>query len=91
MSVTLQPMTEAEYGAWLRDAVAMYAQEFVDSHVLEPEQAQERAEKDFAGLLGDGLATENHLLWIARDDEAPKMLKPSPGPKAAKAKAKRRA
>ena len=29
--------------------------------------------------------------WIQLSDEAPKMLKPSPGPKAAKAKAKRRA
>jgi ribosomal protein S18 acetylase RimI-like enzyme len=67
MSVTLQPMTEAEYDVWLRDAVATYAQEFVDSHILEPDQAQERAEKDFAELLGDGLATENHLLWSARD------------------------
>ena len=60
MSVTLQPMTEAEYAVWLRDAVATYAQEFVDSHILEPDQAQERAEKDFAtsDAIRDELASK---------------------------------
>ena len=69
MSVTLRPMTDAEYADWHEDAVATYAQEFVSSGILAEEQAQERAEKDFSELLPDGLSTENHLLWSARDDQ----------------------
>lgn len=68
MTVTLQPMTEAEYDAWHREAVAAYAQEFVDSGILNAQAARERSEKDFAELLPHGLASDNHLLWTARDD-----------------------
>jgi ribosomal protein S18 acetylase RimI-like enzyme len=70
MSLRLQPMTAAEYAVWVADAVSNYAQEFVDSGILDDQAAQERARKDFADLLPDGLDTENHLIWAARVEGA---------------------
>ncbi|MFY9915521.1 MAG: GNAT family N-acetyltransferase [Nocardioidaceae bacterium] len=66
MTLQLEPMTEAEYAGWRDDSVAGYAQEFVSSGILDVEAAGERAEKDFAQLLPNGLETDNHLLWTAR-------------------------
>jgi ribosomal protein S18 acetylase RimI-like enzyme len=63
-------MTTAEYDEWRGGAVSGYAQEFVDSGILQPTEATERAEKDFAELLPDGLATENHLFWTAYVDQS---------------------
>jgi ribosomal protein S18 acetylase RimI-like enzyme len=69
MSVTLRPMTGPEFDEWRQAGLAMYAQEFVDSGILTPEEARTRAETDYDALLTDGLATENHLIWSA-DNEA---------------------
>lgn len=69
MTVTLQPMSDTEYDVWREAAVAGYAREFVHSDILDPQAAQERSEKDFAELLPAGLASDNHLLWTARDGE----------------------
>lgn len=65
MVLRLEPMTPATYDVWRGDAVRVYAQEFVDSGILEAEGAAERARKDFDELLPEGLATPNHLLWSA--------------------------
>lgn len=71
MTVRLEPMTPAEYDVWLGAAVTGYAQEFIDSGALPPEEAIRRAEKDFEELLTDGLDTEDHLIWTAYSgDEA---------------------
>lgn len=71
MAVTLASMTEVEYAGWREVAVVGYAQEFVTSGILDAEAATERAQKDFAELLPDGLATENHLLWTAWAEPEP--------------------
>jgi GNAT superfamily N-acetyltransferase len=68
MAITLVPMTPAEYDEWQRAGIAVYAQEFVDSGILKPDEARERAEKDYDNLLPDGLDTKNQLFWSARDE-----------------------
>ena len=68
MTITLVPMTQPEYDDWHESSVATYAQEFVESGILTPEEARKRADREFAELLPDGLATENHLLWGAHDE-----------------------
>jgi ribosomal protein S18 acetylase RimI-like enzyme len=68
MTVALRPMSAAEYDAWRVSAVADYAREFVDSAILSPTDAANRAEKDFARLLPDGLETEGHELFVALVD-----------------------
>jgi len=62
-------MTDSEFEAWRGPAVDSYAQDFVTSGILTPDEAQSRAEKDFDDLLPEGLATPNHALWTAVDDE----------------------
>ncbi len=64
-------MTDTEYADWRGGAVSGYANEFVDSGILDAEAARERAENDFREILPDGLATENHLLWTARVEAEP--------------------
>jgi ribosomal protein S18 acetylase RimI-like enzyme len=68
MAITLVPMTPAEYEDWKAAGIAGYAQEFVDSSILSPEEARKRAEEDYRSLLPDGLDTENHLIWSAQDE-----------------------
>ncbi len=69
MTLTMVPMTPPEYEGWRATAISGYAQEFVDSGILDAEAAEERAHKDFDDLLPDGLATKNHLLWTAHDGD----------------------
>jgi ribosomal protein S18 acetylase RimI-like enzyme len=71
MPVDLRVMTEAEYGDWRDSARAGYARSFVDSGILAEEKAYERADKDFAELLPDGVASDNQYLWTAWDGDTP--------------------
>ncbi len=71
MTLRLKLMTESEYAVWIDDAMAGYAEEFVASGILDAEDAVKRAETDFAALLLEGLATDNHLFWTAWVDAEP--------------------
>ncbi len=71
MSLRLEPMTSAEYDVWRQQAVSEYGEEFVKSGILSPEDAAKRGEDDFAMLLPDGLATENHSIYTAFVDDVP--------------------
>jgi ribosomal protein S18 acetylase RimI-like enzyme len=71
MTVTLEPMTPREYDAWRPYAVSGYAQEFIDSGILDPEAASKRAKSDFDNLLADGLATPDQLLWSVHTTTEP--------------------
>jgi ribosomal protein S18 acetylase RimI-like enzyme len=61
--ITLQPMTEAEYQAFLTPAIAEYAQDHVKSGRWTAEEAVEQARKEFHDLLPDGVATPNQYLF----------------------------
>jgi ribosomal protein S18 acetylase RimI-like enzyme len=67
VTVDLRPMTASEYGVWRKAAVESYTQSFVDSAIMTPDKALERAKKDLADLLPDDLATPRHHLWTAWD------------------------
>ncbi len=71
MSLRLEPMTPAQYAVWYRQAVGEYSQEFVESGLLNPEDAAQRAKVDFERLLADGLTTDRHELFTAYADETP--------------------
>lgn len=68
MAVVLRPMTASEYDVWRGPSIEEYAQSFVDSGILTIDEARERADKEFAELLPDGLETPDHMLWTAYDD-----------------------
>jgi len=63
-------MTDAEYDAWLPQAMEHYASDVVDAGVPE-DAARAKAEADFPRLLPNGLATEGQWLYVVEEDGAP--------------------
>jgi GNAT superfamily N-acetyltransferase len=63
----LRPMTEDEFAAYRARAVREYAEEKVGSGVWAAEDALERSDREFVGLLPDGIATAKMLLFTAED------------------------
>ena len=62
-------MSSDEYAAWYAESLVDYAQSFVDSGILSPDQARRRAEDDFSRLLPDGVDTAEHVLRCAFVDD----------------------
>jgi ribosomal protein S18 acetylase RimI-like enzyme len=71
MVVELRAMTQADYDRWHGPAVTDYAQAWVDSGILTPDEAKARADKQFAELLPDGLDTEHHVFFTPFDGDEP--------------------
>jgi GNAT superfamily N-acetyltransferase len=67
MVVELRPMTPQEYGRWQGPAIIDYAQAWVDSGILTPDEAKKRSETQFAELLPAGLDTDHHCFFTAVD------------------------
>ncbi|WP_461224849.1 GNAT family N-acetyltransferase [Lacticaseibacillus suihuaensis] len=69
-NVTLMPMTEPAYAAWLAQAVPEYAQDKIVAGTWPAAVALANAQRDFASLLPQGLATPDALLWTIAVDGA---------------------
>src|SRR5947209_3455854 len=67
-TVILSTMTPEEFAAWRVHSVKGYAQEKVNAGSWTAEEAQQRSAGEFDELLPQGLATENQLLFCARDE-----------------------
>ena len=65
--ITLDPMTDAEYAAWLEPEIRHYAEEKIRSGEFPAENAIELSEAEFRTLLPDGRRTENQHLYTVRD------------------------
>ena len=70
MSVTLRPMGEDEYEEFVRDAVAGYIDQLVDSGGWTPDEARAKADADYQRLLPEGRATADQHLTAIVDDES---------------------
>ncbi|MFB7915568.1 GNAT family N-acetyltransferase [Streptomyces sp. NPDC056061] len=62
--VTARPMTEAEYPAWLASEKLAYTGDIVRAGSLSAEEAERKADRDFAELLPDGLTTPSTTLLV---------------------------
>lgn len=65
--VTLVPMTEAEYEAFLEWAIPDYAQDNVRSGTWPEAEALQRSEEQYRELLPQGLHTPGQYLFTVRD------------------------
>jgi len=65
--VTLDPMTEEEFVAWVVPSVRGYAQAHVESGRFTREEALRAAKAEYMIQLSDGLRSENHHLYTVRD------------------------
>ena len=69
--ITLRPMTDEEYQAYLALAVDDYAEEHVRAGNWTAEEAHAQAEAEYARYLPDGIRTEGqHLFQFVAEDEA---------------------
>ncbi len=60
----LRPMTEAEYDVYLEATTEDYAQERAKNFGTTIEEERAAAREQIADLLDEGLATENHHIWV---------------------------
>jgi len=64
-SVTLRPISDAEYPRWRDRAAESFAAGIGPARGLEGDDALKFAYDETDKLLPDGPATEHHLIWIA--------------------------
>ena len=67
--VRLVPMTEADFEAYLDYSLPSYAQEHVRAGNWPAGEAAERAQRQYAELLPDGVETEGHFLYTLWDGD----------------------
>jgi ribosomal protein S18 acetylase RimI-like enzyme len=67
--VTLRPMTDAEYDAYMAATLEDYAAERAQAEELPLEQEREAARKQIEGLLAQGLHTPDHFFWRVETPE----------------------
>jgi ribosomal protein S18 acetylase RimI-like enzyme len=67
VSVVVRAMTPEEFERWLPQARRGYAADMVRAGVDE-DAAREKAERDSAGLLSGGVASEGQLLFTVEED-----------------------
>lgn len=67
--ITLEPMTQARYDAWLVQTIREYAEEKVASGNYAEEGALERSKGEFDALLPQGLQTPGHEIRSMIDDD----------------------
>lgn len=60
---TLRPLTDAEYAAWMQEAVPAYARDKVASGAWAEGEALENAQREFEALLPGGKSTPDHHLF----------------------------
>ncbi len=70
-SVTLRPITESEFAGWKDRAAESFAAGIGPARGLNPDEALKLAHEETIRLLPDGPATEQHVIWIAWDGDAP--------------------
>jgi len=67
MSVSLRPLREEDWDAFLATTKAGYAGDMIAAGVAD-DVAHAKADRDFATLLPDGVATEGHHLYAVEED-----------------------
>lgn len=67
--IRLDPMTGEEFAAYEQAGIASYAESHVRNGIWPAETALERATKEYAKFLPQGLATPGHHLRVARDGD----------------------
>ncbi|SCL67541.1 Acetyltransferase, GNAT family [Micromonospora peucetia] len=62
-------MTDEQYLRYRQQAETNYARNISDSGAMPVQEAQQKAQEEYAKLLPDGLATPDHHLWTAYDGD----------------------
>ena len=65
-------MSDAEYSRFRPYSVFEYAKDLMIGENLDHETALKNAEREFSGMLTDGLDTEDHFVMVIRDGQSGK-------------------
>ena len=68
MTISVRPLREDEYDAWLERTKEGYAKSMIEEAGVDEQIARDKAEHDHAALLPAGLASEGHHLFAIEDD-----------------------
>jgi len=68
MSVSLAPLSEAQYAAWLERVIQEYAEDKIRSGAWLPAEALGRSQAEFQTLLPAGIATPDNHLYSIRNE-----------------------
>jgi ribosomal protein S18 acetylase RimI-like enzyme len=68
-SVRLRPLREEEWASFVERSKRGYADDMVANGGMTVDFARRKAERDFASLLTDGLATQGHHVYAVEDVE----------------------
>ncbi len=71
--ITLVPMTEADFAAYLEKTIPQYAREKVEAGNWTEAESLERSKKEFEYYLPDGLQTSGHFLFMLVDETGEKV------------------
>lgn len=66
--LSLVPMSESDFATYIAHAVRSYADDHIRAGDVLPEEALERAQKDYDQLLPAGLLSKNQFLFTLTDD-----------------------
>jgi len=72
--IQLIPMTEQEWDPIQRETIAEYAQEHVRGGRWSQDEAMDKARKELAGLLPEGIHTEGHAIYAIVDSASGKRV-----------------
>jgi ribosomal protein S18 acetylase RimI-like enzyme len=70
MGVRLRPLLDDELPAFIDHGRAAYARDMVAQAGLTPEQAEQKAQNDWARLLPNGAVGSGHHLFAVEDEES---------------------
>lgn len=71
--ISLAPMTEAEFAAYLEKTIPQYAREKVQAGNWPEEGALERSRKEYEHFLPQGLHSEGHFLFLLENEAGEKV------------------
>lgn len=67
VSVRLEPMTVERFPSWASESTSGFAAQQVGSGLMHEPEALAEAERAFARILPQGLATPGHEVWLGYD------------------------
>jgi ribosomal protein S18 acetylase RimI-like enzyme len=70
VGVRLRPLREDEFEDWLRERREGYARSMLDHGGFTEVEAHEKARDDYARLLGEGLASPGHDIFVLEDESS---------------------
>lgn len=68
--MSIRPLREDEYAGWQAASAAGYTRSMIEHGGIDPKRAHAKAERDYANILPNGLATQHHSIFAVEHEGA---------------------